>query len=260
MTPPLVSIVMPTFNQAQFIDEAIASIVAQTFQDWELIVVDDCSTDGTFQHVASKWRLADWRIRLLQTEANGGTGAALNLGFNHARGKYETWFASDNWLRPTAFEEMVAVLDAMPDVDYVYGDCEISQMDATGLREVMRMRLGDVVNPEWSLARFIECYNICIAWFWRRELRIKAGELFQREPCEDYDMALRMCESGGRFHFIPRVLARYRRHPFNVTTKIIAEAQGDPDARTHFVQDKAWARARAFWRDAIYAKTKEDLQ
>lgn len=98
MSQPRASIVMPCYNTASFIGDAIASVRSQTMEDWELLVVDDCSTDGsldTAEHAAR----GDPRIRLMRQERNGGVGPARNRAIGEARGRYVAFLDSDDeWL------------------------------------------------------------------------------------------------------------------------------------------------------------------
>lgn len=218
---PKISIVMPTYNQAKFIKAAIDSILAQTFQDFELIIVNDGSTDNTKPLLESY--LGDDRVRILKKE-NGGTGSALNRGFEYARGQYETWFSSDNIMYPTALQDLSDYLDAHPDIDYVYGNCEIGVMDHTGLVEAHRKNIKDEISQEWNPAMLQHHYFLGIIWLWRKDLRIKAGP-FQLEPCEDYYMVLEMERLGGRFAFLDKTLAWFRRHGENMSMKINKEGK-----------------------------------
>jgi MoaA/NifB/PqqE/SkfB family radical SAM enzyme len=115
---PLVSIILPTRDRANLIGDAIASVKAQSFPDWELIIVDDGSTDDTAPRVAPE--LADSRIRYMQRPA-GGAGAARNSGLSVARGAYIAYIDSDNIWYPHFLAAAVPVLDADFACDLVYG-------------------------------------------------------------------------------------------------------------------------------------------
>jgi glycosyltransferase involved in cell wall biosynthesis len=233
----MISVIMPTFNQGKFIDSAIQSILAQTYEDWELIIVDDGSTDKTPEKIRSYVMMYD-KIKSFRIE-NSGTGTALNVGFAAAQGNYQTWFASDNLLYPQAFEKLSRYLDNHLDIDYVYGNIEIGIMDATGLVEKERHNIEREILQKWNPNTLFEHYNLGIVWLWRRWLKEKAG-LFQKEPCEDYDMVLRMVEAGGRFAYLPETLGWFRRHNENVTRKIAL--MGDKDRYSKYVQEKARKR------------------
>jgi len=119
---PRVSVIMPVLNAERFIGEAIASVQAQTFPDWELIVIDDGSTDGSAR-VAEEAGLADPRIRLVDNRAGPthGAAAARNLGMRLATGALIAFLDADDLYEPGKLADEVALLDANPDVAVVYG-------------------------------------------------------------------------------------------------------------------------------------------
>ena len=214
---PKISIVMPTYNQDKYIKEAIDSILNQTFKDFELIIVNDGSTDDT-ENIIKTYN--DKRIIYLEKE-NGGTGSALNLGFSIARGKYETWFASDNVLYLNGLEELNKYLDESNNIDYVYANFDVVQMDKDGLNEISRYNIKEVLNQEWNINTIFEdYYNMGIFWLWRKELKVKTGSNYILEPCEDYEMICRMIFAGGKFAFFDKCLGFYRKHDLNLSQKI----------------------------------------
>lgn len=98
---------MPYYNSARFIFETVASIKAQTYRDWELIIIDDCSTAIETTSVLDKVSMIDGRVRILQTEKNGGAGVARNVGIESAKGRYIAFCDSDDWWYPTKLEEQL---------------------------------------------------------------------------------------------------------------------------------------------------------
>ena len=102
-----VSIIMPYYNAAKYIYETIESIIAQTYTDWELIVVDDCSTSPETLAVLARVASLDGRIRVVRAEKNGGAGLARNLGIREAVGRYIAFCDSDDWWYPTKLEEQL---------------------------------------------------------------------------------------------------------------------------------------------------------
>jgi len=111
--PPRVSVVMPAYNAERFLEEAVGSILGQTFADLELIVVDDGSTDGTAAVLAS---VRDPRLRVLRQPGNRGVGAAFNLALDEAAGELIATQDADDASAPTRLAAQVALLDANPDV------------------------------------------------------------------------------------------------------------------------------------------------
>jgi glycosyltransferase involved in cell wall biosynthesis len=116
--PPRISVIVPAFNTAAYIGEAIESVRRQTVSDWELIVVDDGSTDGTAEAAEG---IAEPRLRLIR-QANAGVSAARNRGAAEARGEFFLFLDSDDRLRPDALERLGAFLAAHPDADMAYGE------------------------------------------------------------------------------------------------------------------------------------------
>lgn len=102
-----VSIVMPYYNAADYIHETVDAIIAQTYKDWELIIVDDCSsaleTEEVLQAVGEK----DTRIKVLRAERNGGAGLARNIAIKEAQGSYLAFCDADDWWYPTKLEEQL---------------------------------------------------------------------------------------------------------------------------------------------------------
>jgi glycosyltransferase involved in cell wall biosynthesis len=117
--PPLVSIVLPVFNQGYLVDEAIAGVLSQTYRNWELIVLDDGSTDDLERRV--RHYLADRRVLFLR-QPNQKLPAALNHAFAYARGELLTWTSADNIMLPFQLERLVDELAAHPEAGLAYSD------------------------------------------------------------------------------------------------------------------------------------------
>lgn len=102
-----VSIIMPYYNAARYVKETVVAIIAQTYKDWELIIVDDCSPDPGTKDVLNNITALDTRIRVLRTPRNGGAGMARNVGIDAAKGRYLAFCDSDDWWYPTKMEEQL---------------------------------------------------------------------------------------------------------------------------------------------------------
>ncbi len=120
----LVSIILPTYNRARFLPEALAAIGNQTFSGWELIVVDDGSTDNTQELVAEVAKSTAQPVRYMYQENQGAYGAR-NTGLDHAAGKYIAFYDSDDIWLPHHLADCVEALEANPEVDWVYGACRM---------------------------------------------------------------------------------------------------------------------------------------
>jgi glycosyltransferase involved in cell wall biosynthesis len=116
---PKVSIILPTFNRGEFISDAIDSIQAMSFKDWELIIVDDGSKDQTHK-IVDKY-LADERIHYLNKETNQGPGVSRNIGLQESKGEYIAYLDSDNTYSPDFISLAIEFLEKNKNFDLVYG-------------------------------------------------------------------------------------------------------------------------------------------
>nr|WP_297456517.1 glycosyltransferase family 2 protein [uncultured Halomonas sp.] len=103
---PMISVIMPAFNSERFIVSSIESVQRQSFPDWELVIVDDCSTDQSFS-IIEEMSQADSRIKLLRLDANGGAAVARNAGIQHAQGRYIAFLDSDDTWLPYKLERQL---------------------------------------------------------------------------------------------------------------------------------------------------------
>ena len=129
----VVSIVMPVYNGEKYLRQSIASVVNQTFMDWNLIIVDDCSTDAS-PEIMNEYAKADDRIQVIHNEVNSKIPASLNNGFEKAAGRYYTWTSDDNIYEQDAIEKMVKYLDEHPDTGLVYSNMRF--IDGEGFNQI----------------------------------------------------------------------------------------------------------------------------
>lgn len=119
---PLVSVVIPTYNSAQYLPEAIESVLSQSWQDFEIIIVDDGSTDNT-QELVSAFKSI--KIRYVRQESSGGPSSPRNVGIHHARGKYISFLDSDDLMSRYKLAEAVPFLEQYPDLGLLFANFEI---------------------------------------------------------------------------------------------------------------------------------------
>lgn len=221
---PRVSVVMPVHNGARWLEAAIDSVLAQDFRDFELILVDDASSDASSGIMAAA-AARDARVRYLRLDTNVGLPAALNHGFAAARGGYHSWTSDDNLLRPQMLERLVALLDAEPAAGVAYADFTL--IDEEG-RELGRSRVGPI-------DRLLHSNNIGACFLYRAAVTEALGgydsALF---GVEDYDFWLR---AAPRFAFVPlhEDLYIYRKHDGSLTARRAARIQ----ALTAYVVERA---------------------
>ena len=224
--PPLVSIVLPVYNQAYLVDEAIAGVRAQTYPNWELIVVDDGSTDDLRGRVREY--LPDRRMLFLE-QPNQRLPAALNAGFAWARGNFLTWTSADNVMLPHQLERLVAELTAHPEAGLAYSDYWAiddagEPLDDPHWRPHNRdpeiadlIRLPDTPTLE-NLHRSGDNF-IGASFLYRREVAEIVGDYADDAfGGEDYDFWLRM-HLVTQFRHVAEPLYKYRVHADTLTAR-----------------------------------------
>ncbi|MCK4785708.1 MAG: glycosyltransferase, partial [Desulfobacteraceae bacterium] len=207
-TNPRVSVVLPTYNHLRFLPKAVESVLRQTFSDFELIIVNDGSTDGTREYLDS---LKDRRVRIIHQE-NKRLPEALNTGFREARGELLTWISADNYCAPIFLEAFVAALDAYPDADFAYS----AHAWIDGNDQIT----GICKDQDVSCHRLLASGVGVTSFMYRRLCQERVG-LYDSalEGAEDWDMWLRILEQFQPV-YVPEILCYYRRHRKSMTEKI----------------------------------------
>jgi glycosyltransferase involved in cell wall biosynthesis len=213
MPEPSISIVMPVYNAAPYLAEAVASILSQSHSDLELILIDDGSSDGSADIIAG---FSDPRIRLLTNENNMGVIHSLNRGMTAARGKYIARMDADDIALPDRLHLQKEYLDTHPDTDLVAGLVKLidAEGNETGDWEDDRLHVSDA-----SIRSFMPVNN-CIAHptiMGRAEVLRTFGYRLAQKGAEDYDLWLRMLAAGRHISKIDKVVLMHRLIPQSVT-------------------------------------------
>ena len=204
---PVVSVIVPTYNRAYCLPQTIQSVLDQTFFDWELILVDNYSTDGTDGLVGS---YSDPRIKYLKIHNGGVVAASRNKGIKAATGKYLAFLDSDDWWASQKLEKSLEALEA--GADFVYHDLYIVSSLPTKSTQIKRIRSRQVLKPVFR-DLLINGPAICnSSVIVRRELMEKIGGFSEDEQlvaAEDYEAWLRVSKLVDTFVLLPNCLGYY---------------------------------------------------
>ena len=212
--PPRVSVGLAVRNGADYLVQAIESILAQTFTNFELIISDNASTDNT-EDICRYYAQQDTRVRYLRNPCNIGGTNNENQTFRMARGEYFRWAAHDDVLAPTLLAKCVAVLDEYPDVALCYTETVEIDQNGDTIRFVAQHK-GVADEPHRRLHQLIHRDHQCeMIYGLIRTETLGTTRLLQ--PYPDCDRTL-LCELAmrGRFHEIPEPLFYRRYHPANI--------------------------------------------
>jgi len=215
MDPVKVSVIIPCYNLGRYLDEAVESVLAQTFEDFEILVVDDGSTEDETRRLLASYDKP--RTRIVHSE-NRGLPAANNLGLAHTTGPYVCMLDADDRLDPCLLEKSVAALD---------GDSSIAFV-SHWLRT-----FGDEVW-EWTPTRcdapaLLDVNTVNGAALVRRSALDAVGGFDEsmRDGCEDWDVWISLVERGFKGAILPEVLFHYRRRPESMS-RVMMRGEGHP--------------------------------
>jgi glycosyltransferase involved in cell wall biosynthesis len=217
---PLISVIIPTNNRGQFVAEAIQSVLAQTWRQLELIIVDDGSTDNTWQAVV---RHSDPRLRYVWQET-AGRSVARNNGASQARGQFLAFLDSDDVFLQNTLELHLAAMNRLPEPGMVMGGYEYTDIAGCSLGARRPWLSGGDLGPKGWL---FDCYatpsSVLLdrAWFER-----VGGFDRNVEIAEDWDLWLRLAYAGCPMRWTKAIVYRYRVHDNNSIREVTIRREG----------------------------------
>jgi glycosyltransferase involved in cell wall biosynthesis len=194
---PLISILMPYYRLGQFLVEAVESVKRQTYQNWELLVVDDCSPEMSATSVLAQQ--TDPRIRLLRHDSNLGVSAARNTAASNSKGEYLLPLDSDDLLEPTYIEKMLRALGETG------SSAAYSQVKYFG-------KFDFIYTPSTRLCDIFSGHYPCNTLLMKREVYDSVGGYKPIAAIEDTEFWISAIESGVKFAFVEEPLYLYRTH------------------------------------------------
>jgi hypothetical protein len=206
---PLVSVLMPVYNREKFVDEAIESVLAQDYNSFELVLVDDGSTDASPQ-ILKRWQEKDSRIVVVTAPHNEGIPGALNRGLAHARGKYIARIDSDDVMLPGRLSAQVQCISTRPDVILITSPFEY--MDVNG--KYVNTWKSD--TPHEVVVFLLNFFNIIAGhgqvMYRKEDVLAEGGYSMDYPSSEDFDLWVKLLKRG-RIECVPVPAMRQRIHP-----------------------------------------------
>lgn len=254
--PPTVSVIVPTYNRAGFLPRALDSVLAQTYRDFELIVVDDHSNDNTGRVVAEFTR--DDRVRVFRHDRNLGASAALNSGINVARGEFVAFLDDDDvWLPEKLGAQMELFQGVGHNVGLVYGwrHHMVSESDQP-VRTIRQTSRGDIYEQMLALETPVPPSS----WLVRTSVARALGGFDEEAFVNDVDFVVRLCEQGWCVDYVPQVVLLKYQHTFG---QMVDETPENLALRASFIRqhlakfatelsERPSSRARVYLRLARY--------
>ena len=239
---PRISVIIPCYNYARYLADAVSSVIAQSCQDFEIIIVNDGSTDNT-RDVAERL-LAQYprhSVRLINQENSGQPAISRNNAIRVSRGRYVICLDADDMLAPTMLEQCLRLLESHPEISIAYTD----RLDFDGVE-------GVVQAGEYDFSRLIEANHISYCALYPREVWERVGGYRENvKAVEDWDFWIAAGALGFRGKRIPLPLFKYRRHD----TGIFQDALKN----FHLKQAQVILNNAALYDPALVARAKEVL-
>jgi glycosyltransferase involved in cell wall biosynthesis len=216
MNLPLVSICIITFNQKDFIRETLNSVLDQDYENFEIIVADDGSIDGTDEIILEYAQKSRGRIIPQVGMKNVGITGNCNRGLSACKGKYIAFLGGDDLFLPGKIRAQVEFMEANPNCDVCYHDVEIFE-SASGKVISLFSQVSRPTNGGIREAIKAGSVNCASASMYRGSKTPKTGFDISLPVVSDWFFTIQTLAAGGQFCFIHAVLAKYRRHPTNVS-------------------------------------------
>ncbi len=257
---PVISVIVPAYNQSRYLGAAIGSALAQTYADLEVIVVDDGSTDKT-REVALGF--VDSRVRYVFQE-NQGLSAARNTGIRHATGKFLTFLDSDDLFLPEKLSVLLGAFEKNQALGFVAGQAVLIDEQGRELGEIFDKGIPEDTS-ELLLGNPLHVGSVLL----RREWQAKVGFFDEAlRSYEDWDLWLRLARAGCPMGWVARPVSFYRFHRAQMTRlgnqmttatfAVLDKIYGDPGLSTAWLNRRNDAYSRAFLRAAAQAYTSTD--
>lgn len=213
MVDPRVSVIIPTYNRRQLLKRAVASVIDQTYANFEIIIIDDCSADGTREEVSS---IADNRIRYFRNDSCRGANYSRNVGIRASRGEIICLLDDDDEWLPTKLERQLEALDNAPSsVGMVHSGFWVITDNGATVREVSYQMRGNI-HTEVLRRNLIGALTSMV----KKEHIVIAGLFDETLPsCQDWDLWIRvskLCDA----EYVPEPLAKYHLHGNQISTNI----------------------------------------
>jgi len=237
---PLISVLIPTYNVYDYIEEAIQSIISQTYKNLEIIVIDDCSTDGTYEKL-QEIKEKDDRIQIFRNKENLKIAETLNFALSVSNGDYIARMDGDDISTSDRIEKQLDFLKANPEVDLV--GLQFIVINEQGI-EIKRTKSYSE-SPEKALEQMEFFPPVSHFWLAKRSVYEAVGS-YRISSVEDYDFLLRMATLNLKFCSHPEYLYKYRIRNGNTTTS------------SGLTQRKCTSYIRQLYRERLNSPKNED--
>ncbi len=215
---PLISVVIPTYNHAKYLDRALKSVIEQTYKNWEIIVVDNFSSDNT-EEVVLKYKYS--KIKYIKVKNNGVIAKSRNMGISNAKGDWIAFLDSDDWWEKSKLDTCINCIKKNTNIDLIYHDLKLVNKNHRTLskKRIKSFRLKKPIIKNLMLKGNIICNSSVIV---RKKIINEIGGINESKDiiaAEDFNTWLRVAEISNNFIYLPLKLGFYFEHSMGVSQK-----------------------------------------
>ncbi len=242
-----VSVIIPSYNHEKFVGYALESVLNQTYQDFEIIITDDHSRDGTVKEIK---KYSDARIRLLRFKENQGVSAAINNCLKHCRGKYIAHLNSDDAFFPDKLEKQVKYLDAHPKIGAVFSQAQLIDENNVDIPDLSHFHGSMNALENRDRFRWLNYFFYNCRWLWHPSMMMRKkvyDDIGGHDPClaqiQDFDTGIKF-SLKYELHIIQEKLTKFRIRKGNMnasaytTTAVIRSMFEFSHALKHYLKIK----------------------
>lgn len=207
----LVSIITPNYNCGRFISQTIESVLAQTYTDWEMLIVDDCSTDGSYE-IALEYASKDSRIKVFRNEQNSGAAISRNRAIEESKGEYLAFLDSDDLWMPEKLEKQIAFM-CENNCDFSFTEYEHIDEENHSLLKIAR-----TIKHLTYTKMMMHCWPGCLTVVYKQDLKNKiyANNIKKNN---DHALFLRVLKKCHNAMGMEELLAKYRIRKGSISSK-----------------------------------------
>lgn len=207
---PLISIITPNYNCGRFIAQTIESVRAQTYTNWEMLIVDDCSTDDSYQ-IALEYAQKDPRIKVFQNEKNSGAAISRNKAIELSQGEYLAFLDSDDLWLPEKLEKQLQFMQEN-DCDFSFTEYEHIDEDNNSL-----LKVAKVIKKLSYTKMMLHCWPGCLTVMYSQKKEKIYGPDIKKN--NDHALFLRVLKASKNAKGLPMLLAKYRIRKGSISRK-----------------------------------------
>lgn len=212
MINPLISVIIPAYNASLFLLETLESVKKQTYNNWEIIVVDDCSTDNTIDIVTDFSKGLSNPVKVITNEINSGVSVSRNFAVTNSSGSWLALLDSDDVWLPNHLQTLVNELDNDPKLNVVYAGCLVFLDKVENI--IFKQNISEAMLNDFNVSLFTHQIglNPCTVLLDKNSWNEIGGMVQQLHPAEDKDLFFGLAKKGKQFKFSNQHTALYRKH------------------------------------------------